>query len=398
MKEVYLDYAATTPLDPGVKDAMEPYMQEQYGNPSSLHKKGREARQAMENARIRMALHFSARPSEIVFTGSGTEAINLAIMGAARKRAQAGAGKHLVTTRIEHHAVLRAHEALEREGFEVTYVKVNRDGLVEPDAIRAALRPDTILVSVMYANNEIGTIQPIVEIGRVLKEFRGGKNATYDLQPKTYNPPLFFVDVCQAAGAFDLNVERLGADMIAINGSKIYGPKGVGALYVRRGVSINPIIHGGGQEQGLRSGTENVAGIVGLAAALDIAEQERERENARLTELRDWFIAEVKKRIPDAVLNGHATERLPNNINISIPGLEGEAAVLFLDTKGVYVSTGSACSSTSLEPSHVIAALGMPRAYAEGSLRITLGRQTTKDDLAYALTALEEVVSTLRRR
>ncbi len=398
MKGIYLDYAATTPLDPRVAYAMEPYMREEYGNPSSLHKKGREAKQAMEEARSRVARHFGARPSEITFTGSGTEAINLAVIGVARKYAGAGAGKHLVTTRIEHHAVLRCHEALECEGFEVTYVKVNRDGRVDPDAIRQALRPDTILVSVMYANNEIGTIQPIAEIARVLKEFRERKDASYNLQPTTYKPPLFFTDACQAAGAFDFNVERLGADMIAINGSKIYGPKGIGALYIRRGVSVEPVIHGGGQEQGLRSGTENVAAIVGFATALDIAEAERETENARLVELRDWFITELKKRIPDAVLNGHVIERLSNNINISIPGLEGEAAVLFLDEKGVYVSTGSACSSTSLEPSHVIAALGRPRAYAQGSLRITLGRETTKDDLTYALTALEAVVTSLRMR
>ncbi len=395
-KKIYLDYAATTPLDPRVAKAMAPYWMREFGNPSSIHDAGRRSREAVENARKTVARILRCRPAEIIFTSGGTEAINLALQGIARvherrqtnqvlnSKFQVHASKrHIVTTIIEHHAVLRSVQALEKQGFDATYAGVDSEGIVCPDDIKKALRPDTILVSVMYANNEIGTIQPIAEIGKIVRTFRSDP------------PPLFFTDACQAAGALDLSFDRLGVDCMALNGSKIYGPKGIGCLLVRRGVELEPILYGGGQEKGLRSGTENVPGIVGFAKALELAQEEKEKENARLVLLRDYFIRELLKKIPGAVLNGHAKKRLPNNVNISVPGIEGEAAVIYLSQKGVYASTGSACTALSLEPSHVIAALGKPEEYTRGSLRFTLGRATTKDDIDYAVGQLQEVVRIL---
>ncbi len=408
-KGIYLDYAATTPMDPRVREAMEPFFTEKYGNPSSIHEKGREARSALENARETVARILHARPDEIIFTGGGTEAINLAIFGMARYHAEAiaragggdGAAKaHFVTTNIEHHAISHSFAELAKDGHATMEVKVNREGLVSPQDIAAAMRPETLLVSVMYANNEIGTIAPIAQIGTMLGRVRGegsGEGKSKDSGIKSKDGPLLFTDACQAAGALSLDVSDLGVDMMALNGSKIYGPKGVGCLYVRRGTPLRPLVYGGGQERGWRSGTENVAGIIGFARALEIADTERMRESARLIALRDDFIAEALRRIPDAVLNGHPQKRLPNNINTSIPGLEGEAAVLYLDARGIYCSTGSACSAASIEPSHVITALGRPRAYAEGSLRLTLGRATTKEDLDATLDAIVAVVGQLRK-
>ncbi|OGZ98669.1 MAG: hypothetical protein A3C07_02400 [Candidatus Sungbacteria bacterium RIFCSPHIGHO2_02_FULL_47_11] len=405
-KKIYLDYAATTPLDPRVRKAMEPYGEKEYGNPTSIHSMGRRAREAINEARATVARILNCRQDEIVFTGSGTEAINLAIFGVIRqaqmcktelRTLSAGRG-HLVTTKIEHHAVLHSVEALVKEGYEVVYLPVDKDGLVDPRNVKAALRPDTVLVSVMYANNEIGAIEPIAEIGKVVKEFRRKKleirNSTLEIPGKT---PFFLVDACQAVGALDIDVQKFGVDLLALNGSKIYGPKGVGALFVRRGVKLKPLIYGGGQESGLRSGTENVSAIVGLAEALKIAHGERAKENARLEKLRDYFIAEILKRIPGAVLNGHPEKRLPNNINISIPRLEGEAAVIYLDEKGIAASTGSACSSIELTPSHVVSALGRSYKYTGGSLRFSLGRKTTKKDLDYVLKVLPDIVKKLQR-
>lgn len=398
-KTIYLDNAATTPLDPRVKKAMEPYWEKEYGNPTSIHGMGRRAREAINEARATVARILNCRESEVIFTGSGTEAINLAIFGLSRSKIWTGGGRgHVVTTKIEHHAVLRSYEALEKEGFEATYLGVDKNGLVDPRNMKAALRLGTILVSVMYANNEIGTVEPIAEIGKVIRDFRNEsleiRNSKLGIQRKT---PFFFVDACQAAGALDMDVQKLGVDMLALNGSKIYGPKGVGALFVRRGVKLKPLMYGGGQESGLRSGTENVPAIVGLAAALEIAQKDRAKENARLVKLRDYFIAEILKRTPGAILNGHAQNRLPNNINISIPRLEGEAVVIYLDEKGVAVSTGSACSSTELIPSHVVSTLGRSREYAGGSLRFSLGRNTTKKDLDYVLKVLPDIVTNLQK-
>ena len=396
MREVYLDHAATTYLDPRVKEAMEPYWTEEFGNPSSLYRSGRRAKEALDNARQTVARILNCRPDEIIFTGGGTEAINLAIFGVAHfhsnilKNVGMSRG-HLITSKIEHHAVLHSMQALEKEGFEVTYLDVDEYGFVAPEKVKAAIRPDTILVSVMYANNEIGTIEPIEEIGRVIRKTRDERKAA-----GSQTPIFFHTDACQAAGALDMDVQKLGPDLLAINGSKIYGPKGVGCLFVRRGVRLKPLIYGGGQENNLRSGTENVPGIVGLAKAFEIAQGEREKESARLAELRDYFAARILKEIPKVVLNGHPSKRLSNNVNISVLDIEGEAVILYLDARGVYISTGSACTSTTLDPSHVILALGRPYEYAHGSLRFTLGRRTTKEDLDYVMEVFPAIVEKLR--
>jgi cysteine desulfurase len=390
MREVYLDHAATTYLDPRIRSAMEPYWEEDFGNPSSLYRRGRRAKDALDAARGGVAKILNCRPEEIIFTGGGTEAINLALFGVFRMHGVHG--KHLVTSKIEHHAVLHALEEIEKQGGKVVYLGVDEYGMVDPEAVRKAIRPDTILVSVMYANNEIGTIEPIPEIGRIVKEERRARKTAGN-----QTPIFFHTDACQAAGALDIDVETLGVDLLAMNGSKIYGPKGVGCLYIKRGVRLKPLIYGGGQENNLRSGTENVPGIVGFAKALEIAHGEREEENARLIGLRDYFIREVMRRVPKVVLNGHPTKRLPNNVNISVLDIEGEAVILYLDEKGISISTGSACTSTTLDPSHVILALARPYEYAHGSLRFTLGRRTTKEDLDYVVRVFPPIVEKLRR-
>lgn len=396
MKEVYLDHAATTYLDPRVKEAMDLYWAEEFGNPSSLYRTGRRAKDALDSARASVAKNLNAKPEEIIFTGGGTEAINLAIFGIARF--YQNQGKHIITTKIEHHAVLHACEAITKEGFEITYLDVDEFGLVNPEDVKQALRADTILVAIMYANNEIGTIEPIEEIALVVQEFKKEKKAvSSDPRSAMNNLPFLMTDACQAAGTLAMDVQKLGVDLLAMNGSKIYGPKGVGCLYVRKGVRMKPLIYGGGQENNLRSGTENVPGIIGLAKAFDLAQGEREKESARLIALRDYFIREVTIRVPKVVLNGHQEKRLPNNINISVLDIEGEAVVLYLDEKGIYISTGSACTSTTLDPSHVILALGRPYEYAHGSLRFTLGKRTTKEDLDYVLEVFPQVVEKLRK-
>lgn len=388
MREIYLDHAATTPLDPRVKEAMEPYGDTIYGNPSSLYRQGRLAKEAVDRARETVGRIIGSRADDIVFTAGGTEADNIAIFGAARMFS----GAHLITTAFEHHAGLRSFEMLAREGWEVTYLPVGEEGIIRPDALTAAVRPDTVLVSVMYANNEIGTIQPITEIGRILKDERRKR-----LAEKNSLPIYFHCDASQAAGFLDLNVELLGVDLMSLNGGKIYGPKGSGCLYVRPGTRLKPMFQGGGQEKNLRSGTENVPAIVGFAKALEIAEAERAAESRRLTELRDYLIRRLTAEIPKTVLNGHATERLPNNINVSILDVEGEAVILYLDAKGIAISTGSACTSTTLDPSHVILALGKPYEYAHSSLRFTLGRSTTRDDLDYVMRVLPGIIEKLRQ-
>ena len=402
MKEVYLDHAATTYLDPRVKEAMEPYGEIEYGNPSSLYRPGRRAKDALDLARATIAEILRCKPEELIFTGGGTESINLAILGTARfyekpithNLEPKTSHGHLITTKIEHHAVLHAMEALQKEGFEITYLEVDEDGLVDPDDIKKELREDTILVSIMYANNEIGTIEPIAEIANVIREFKK-KN----LQPTTYNlqPPFFHTDACQATGALEMDAQKLGVDLLSLNASKMYGPKGVGALFIKKGVRVKPIIYGGGQENNLRSGTENVSGIVGFAKAFEIAQKEREAENSRLTRLRDYLIKRLTTEIPKVVLNGDPIKRLPNNVNVSVLDIEGEAVILYLDAKGIYISTGSACTSTTLDPSHVILAIGKPYEYAHGSLRFTLGKRTTLEDLDYVMKVFPEVVEKLRK-
>ncbi len=381
MKQIYLDHASTTPLDKKVAKAMAVCQEKIYGNATSLHKLGREAKTELNKARKTIAQILNCRQEEIIFTGSGTESDNLAVLGV--MRAGKSLGNHIIVSSIEHHAVLYTAEQLEVEGSKVLRLKVDKDGIVDLVELEKNITADTVLVSIMYANNEIGSIQPIKEIAKIIKQ----KN------PKT----LFHTDACQAAGYLDLNVQNLGVDLLTINGSKIYGPKGTGVLYVKAGVKIDPIIFGGGQEQGKRSGTENIVGIVGLAEALKIANAKRKIESIRETKLRDYFIKQVLAKIPKVVLNGSQEKRLPNNINISILDIEGEAMLLWLDKYGIYCSTGSACDSQSLEPSHVILALGRPYEYANGALRFTLGRGTTKKDLDYVLKVLPKIVADLRK-
>lgn len=388
-KEIYLDYAAATPLDPRVKEAMEHFWDSDFGNPSAIHAAGRRVKDAIEEARRSVARVLGARSDEIIFTAGGTEADNVAIFGAAG--AFRGEAKHLITSAIEHHAVLRSFEALARDGWEVTYLPVSEYGLVDPESVRRAIRPDTLLVSVMYANNEIGTVQPVAEVGAVIRDARRARQAS-----KNSLPLYFHSDASQAGGFLDLNVQKLGVDLMSLNGGKIYGPKGTATLLVRRGVRLAPILHGGGQEKNLRSGTENVPGIVGFAKALEIAEEMRPTESVRLADLRDHLINRLTSEVPKTILNGHPARRLPNNVNVSVLDIEGEALVLYLDAKGMYASTGSACTSATLEPSHVILALGRPYEYAHGSLRFTLGRSTTRGDLDYVMDVFPAVVEKLR--
>jgi cysteine desulfurase len=383
MKNIYLDNAATTPVRPEVMEAMLPYFEEKFGNASSFHSPGKIAKDAMTVGREKIAAIFGCRITEIIFTGGGTESDNLGIIGVAR--ANKDKGKHIITSAIEHPAVLEACRKLAKEGFEITYVGVDSDGILKLDNLKKSLRPDTILVSIMYANNEIGTIQPIAEIAKILREHR-----------KDNGIPYLHTDACQAAGALDLEIAKLGVDLMTVNGSKIYGPKGIGVLYAKKGVKIEPLIFGGGQEKGMRSGTENIPAIVGLAAALELAQKEKEKENERLIGLRDYFIERLLAVLPKSRLNGHAESRLPNNVNITIPGVEGEAMVLYLDSKGIYVATGSACSSASLKPSHVLLAIGRKDEDAHSSLRFTLGHKTTTADLDYVLQELPPIVKKLR--
>ena len=389
-RTVYFDHAATTYVAPEVLEEMMPYFSDIYANPSGLYAIGREVNGALEDARRRVAQILHTMSDSIFFTGGGTESDNMAILGVARKHEKNG--KHIITTKIEHHAVLYPCEYLEKHGFEVTYLTPDEFGFVSAKQVKEALRPDTILVSIMYANNEIGTIEPIADIGREILKWRKENNTKY---------PYFHTDACQAAGAFDLDVEKLHVDLMTINASKLYGPKGVGILYKHRNVSIEPIIFGGGQERGLRSGTENVPGIVGFAKALEMAQENKEAENNRLIELRNYFWERLEKEIPKLRLNGPSLEnpenRLPNNLNISVLDIEGEALLLYLDEYGIVCSTGSACTSESLDPSHVLLACGLPYEYAHGSLRFTLGKRTTKEDVDYAMKYLPGIVEILRK-
>ena len=383
MKTIYLDYAATTYIDNEVFKKISPYLIGNFGNPSSLYLIGRKAKAAIENARSAIAKILGVSSKEIIFTGSGTESDNLAVFGIAK--AYSDKGRHVIVSKIEHKAVLEPVKKLEKEGFKITYLGVDSKGLVSLSELKKSLRPNTILVSVMYANNEIGTIQPIAKIAEIIREFK-----------KENLFPLFHTDACQAAGALILNVKKLGVDLLTINGSKIYGPKGIGCLYKAEDIKLDPLIVGGGQENNLRAGTENTALIVGLAESLKLAEKLKNKENKRLANLRDYFIKNALKFIPDSRLNGHPTKRLPNNINISIAGIEGESLILMLDKYGISASTGSACTSNSLEPSYVLLATGLEPGLAHGSLRLTLGRKTAKRDIDYVLKILPEIVRKLR--
>lgn len=378
-KFVYADNAATTRTSESVLNAMLPYFKDEYGNPSSLHAKGRAANAALGEARAKIARLLGAKESEIYFTASGSEADNWAIKGAAL--ANRDRGRHIVSTKIEHHAVLNSLKALEREGFEVTLLDVDSDGRISPEAAAAAVRADTILVAVMTANNEVGTIEPIAEISAAVK----AKN------PKT----LVFTDAVQAVGTLELNVTRLGVDMLSLSGHKLHAPKGIGALYIRNGIRVANLIDGGGQERSRRGGTENLPYIIGLAQALEDAVAGI-GGNARVAAMRDRLIDGILGTIPHTRLNGPRENRLPGNVNISFEYIEGESLLLWLDMMGICASTGSACSSAALEASHVLLALGVPIELAHGSLRLSLGRDNTDEDVDYILKVLPDVVGRLR--
>jgi len=380
-RTVYLDHSATTPVDPRVVEAMLPYFTEIYGNSASIHRFGRAAAKALEESRRTVAAILGCHPTEIVFTGSGTESDNLALRGVAFAQRRAGRGNHLIVSSVEHHAVLNTARQLEEVfGFEVTYLPVDEHGMVDPDAVGRAIRKDTVLISVMYANNEVGTIQPIAEIARIAR----AKGIP------------FHTDAVQAGGMLDLDVNRLGVDLMTLSAHKFYGPKGVGVLYIRQGTPYLPAITGGGHERGRRAGTVNVAGIVGLATALRLAQEAREGENARLRRLRDRLIQGVLERVPDARLTGHPTERLPHHASFVFKGINGEELLLALDVEGIAASTGSACTSGRPEPSEVLLAMGLPHEWAVGSLRLTLGKSTTEEDVDYVLEVLPRAVARLR--
>lgn len=425
-------------MDKMVRKAMEPFWLKNFGNPSSLYKEGVIARNAIKTAREDVAKVLGARAKEIIFTNGGTESDNLAIfgiVGSVRKnfsrfthpQSSEGSGAsqnftlpspHIITTKFEHHAVLNTCKFLEKQGVEVTYIDVGKDGIVDPEDVKKELKMETILVSIMYANNEIGTVQPIREIAKVIRDFKkkniGKKkqnfsrftisrsavvpdaSQNFDLPRLNADFPYFHTDACQAPGYLDLSVEKLNVDLLTINGSKIYGPKGIGLLYAKDGVNLQSMLYGGEQERRLRPGTENVPAIVGLAEALKIADKNREKESSRLAKLRDYFLSRLLNEIPKTVLNGHPVQRLPNNINVSILDVEGESVVLYLDEAGVACSTGSACTSESLEPSHVILAIGKPHAYAHGAMRFSLGRSTTKKDIDYVMKVLPSIIDRLR--
>jgi cysteine desulfurase len=387
IRSIYLDHAATTAVDERVFASMKPYFSREYGNPSALYNLGRQAQFVINETRKKISQILHALPENIIFTGSGTESDNMAIIGVARTHEKHG--KHIVSIGIEHHAVLRPLGVLEKEGFQITFVPVGKDGLVSAKDVINAIRPDTILISIMYANNEMGAIQPIAEIGRELLKYRKEHKTEY---------PFFHSDACQAPEYLDLDVEKLHVDLMSMNGSKMYGPKGVGMLYLRRGVKIAPIIVGGGQEHSRRAGTENVPLIIGFGNALECAQMNRIKESAKMRDLTSYLWKKISDNIPDIKLNGPeiGESRLPNNLNVTFMDIEGEAMLLYLDEYGIMCSTGSACTSESLEPSHVLRAMGMPYEMAHGSLRFTFGRENTGADIDYLMKYLPAVVSQLR--
>lgn len=377
-KRIYMDYAATTPIDEKVFDAMLPFMKEQFGNPSSVYFHGREAKKAVERARENIARILKANANEVYFTGGGSESDNWAVKGIAY--ANKHKGKHIITSSIEHHAVLHTCQYLEKKGYDITYLPVDENGLISINDLKKAIRKDTILISIMFANNEIGTVQPIKEIGEIAKE-----NGVY-----------FHTDAVQALGNVSIDVKEMNIDLLSISSHKIYGPKGIGALYIRKGTLIDNLIHGGAQERRKRAGTENTAGIVGFGKAAEIMEVDFEKHVKHLTELRDYLINGIVEKIEHIKLNGHDKKRLPGNVNFSFQFIEGEALLLNLDIAEIEGSSGSACTSGSLDPSHVLLAIGLSHEIAHGSLRLTIGRYTTKEDVDYVLSKLPGIVKRLR--
>jgi len=378
MKRIYLDYAATTPTHPEVVKSMLPYFTDAFGNPSSIYSYGQEAKGAIEEARVKVADLINARDEEIIFTGGGTEADNFALKGVAF--ASENRGNHIITSSIEHHAVIETCKFLERRGFSVSYLPVDEYGLVNPADVKKAITDKTILISVMHANNEMGTIEPIAEIGKIAREA-----GIY-----------FHIDAVQTVGRIPVDVNELGVDLLSMSAHKLYGPKGVGALYIRKGTKLIPFMHGGEQERRRRASTENVAGIVGFGRAVELAQQEMSDEAERLTYLRAQLIKGLLERIDHTRLNGHPVNRLPNNVNISVDYVEGESMLLNLDLEGICASTGSACSSSSLESSHVLLAMGLSPEQAHGSLRLTLGKWTTREEIEQVLDVLPRIVAKLR--
>lgn len=375
---IYLDNAATTKTAPEVVDAMLPYFSEYYGNASTIYSLGAESKKAMDHARQTIADSLGAKPEEIYFTAGGSESDNWALKATAE--AYASKGKHIITTKIEHHAILHTCEYLEKRGFEITYLNVDRDGLISLDELKAAIRPDTILISVMFANNEIGTIEPIVEIGEIAKE----------------HGVLFHTDAVQAYAQVPINVDEMHIDMLSASGHKLNGPKGIGFLYIRKGVKIRSFVHGGAQERSRRAGTESIPGIVGLGAAVERAMRIMDTKTRKEIELRDYLIGRLENEIPHCWLNGHRTKRLPNNINFSFLFIEGESMLIMLDMKGICASSGSACTSGSLDPSHVLLAIGLKHEEAHGSLRLTLSEESTKEEMDIVAEEVKKIVQRLR--
>lgn len=378
MSRIYLDHAATTAVRKEVLDTMLPCFSQNYGNPSSIYEIAREAKSLIDNARKQVATAIGAEEKEIYFTAGGSESDNWAIKGIAESYKDKG--KHIITSSIEHHAVLHTCQYLEKNGYEVTYLPVDEDGKIRIEDLEKAIRPDTILISIMFANNEIGTLQPIKEIGEIAKKHK----------------IIFHTDAVQAVGHVKIDVKQMNIDMLSLSAHKLYGPKGVGALYVRKGIKLKSYIHGGAQERGIRAGTENVPGIVGLGKAIELATAEMEQENKRLIKLRDEIIDGILNNIPYTRLNGHRTDRLPANVNISFEFIEGESILLLLDMNGIYASSGSACTSGSLDPSHVLLAIGLPHEKAHGSLRMTLGIENTEEDVKKLLEVLPGIIKRLR--
>ena len=375
---IYLDNAATTKTAPEVVDAMLPYFSEYYGNASTIYSLGAESKKAMDHARQTIADSLGAKPEEIYFTAGGSESDNWALKATAE--AYASKGKHIITTKIEHHAILHTCEYLEKRGFEITYLNVDRDGLISLDELKAAIRPDTILISVMFANNEIGTIEPIAEIGEIAKE----------------HGVFFHTDAVQAYAQVPINVDEMHIDMLSASGHKLNGPKGIGFLYIRKGVKIRSFVHGGAQERSRRAGTENIPGIVGLGAAVERAMRIMDTKTRKEIELRDYLIGRLENEIPHCWLNGHRTKRLPNNINFSFLFIEGESMLIMLDMKGICASSGSACTSGSLDPSHVLLAIGLKHEEAHGSLRLTLSEESTKEEMDIVAEEVKKIVQRLR--
>lgn len=388
MKRVYLDYAATTPIRKEIIKQMANFWQKDFGNPSTIYLEGRIAKNALDKARNSISKILNSEPEEIIFTNGGTESINLAILGVAKYYKNLFAKPRIITSKIEHPAVLECFKNLEKQGFETIYLNVDEFGFVNLEELKASINNQTILISIIYANNEIGTIQPISEISKIIR------NSEFVINKLNF--PFLHIDACQATGFLNLNIKELGVDLMTINASKIYGPKASGILYKKSEIQLEPIILGGGQENNLRSGTENVASWIGLAKALELAQKEKSSESKRLTSLRNYFIKKLLE-IPGSILNGPTANRLPNNINIIFKGIEGEAMILYLDKFGIGASTGSACHSKSLTPSHVLTAIGRDKNLIHGSLRLTLGKQTTKKQIKYAISKIKTVVEKLRK-